>query len=101
ILATMALLLVSCARIQRDTSQMTPEQMLQRSTHVFIGVIEKHEFPSRLFLRVSGEDGGRWRAIDMRVKVEMVLRGVESRPTIDVYEAFPTAGGLSGDWNST
>lgn len=63
----MALLLGSCARIQRDTSQMTPEQMLQRSTHVFIGVMEKHEFPSRLLLWVSGEDAGRWRVIDMRV----------------------------------
>jgi hypothetical protein len=32
----------------------------------------------------------------MKVKVEMVLRGVEPRRTIDIYEAFPT-GGLSGD----
>jgi hypothetical protein len=100
ILAACALLLGSCAHIQPNTGEMTPEEMLQRSTHVFIGVIEEHEFPSRLLLRVSGKDGGRWMVIDMRVKVEMVLRGVESRPTIDVYEAFPT-GGLWGDWNST
>ena len=28
---------------------------------LFIGVTEKHEFPSRLFLRVSGGDWDRWR----------------------------------------
>lgn len=79
---------------------MTPEQLLQQSTHVFIGVIEKHEFPNRFLFRVAGEDAQNWRVIDMKVRVERVLRGAESRPTIDIYEAFPT-GGLSGDWNFT
>lgn len=100
ILAIVAILLGSCARLERNTSQMTPEQMLQRSTHVFIGVIQKHEFPNRFLFRVSGEDASNWRVIGMKVNVEMVLRGVERRTTIDIYEAFPT-GGLSGDWNST
>ncbi len=50
------LMLGACARIQRNTSEMTPEQMIERSTHVFIGVIEKHELPSRLAIRVSGKD---------------------------------------------
>ena len=93
-------MLGSCGRIQRNTSEMTPEQMLQRSTHVFIGVIEKHEFPNRLLFRVSGEDTGHWRVVNMRVHVELVLRGTEPHPTIDVYEAVPT-GGVTGDWNST
>lgn len=79
---------------------MTPEQMIERSTHVFIGVIEKHAFPNRLLFRVSGEDAGEWRVISMRVRVEMVVRGVEARPVVDVYEAFPT-GGVTGDWNLT
>jgi len=100
ILVAVALVLESCARLTPNTSQMTPEQMLQRSTHVFIGVIEKHEFPNRLLFRVAGEDAARWRVVDMRIHVETVLRGIESRSTIDVYEAFPT-GGVSGDWNLT
>jgi hypothetical protein len=79
---------------------MTPEQMLQHATHVFIGVIEKHELPNKLLFRVSGEDAGRWRVVIMRVHVEMVLRGIESHSHVDVYEAFPN-GGLSGDWNLT
>ncbi len=36
----------------------------------------------------------------MKVRVETVLRGTESRPVVDIYEAFPT-GGLSGNWNAT
>ena len=79
---------------------MTAEQMLQRSTHVFIGVIEKHEYPNKLLFRVSGEDSDRWTVVDMRVRVEMVLRGIEPRSVIDIYEAFPI-GGLGGDWNLT
>lgn len=100
ILVIFALMLGSCARLQRNTNAMTAEQMLQRSTHVFIGVIEKQEFLNRFLFRVSGEDAANWRVVDMKVKVEMVLRGVEPRTTIDIYEAFPT-GGLSGDWNLT
>jgi hypothetical protein len=100
ILASAALILASCSRLERNTGEMTPEQILQRSTHLFIGVIEKHEFPNRLLFRVSGEDAGRWKVVNMRVHLEMVLRGSESRPVVDVYEAFPT-GGVTGDWNST
>jgi hypothetical protein len=100
ILLILALALASCARLPRNTSTMTAEQLLQLSTHVFIGVIEKHEFPNRFLFRVSGEDAANWRVVGMKVKVEMILRGVEPRTTIDIYEAFPT-GGLSGDWNLT
>jgi hypothetical protein len=100
ILLIFALMLESCARLPRNTSTMTADQLLQQSTHVFIGVIEKHEIPNRFLFRVSGEDAANWQVVDMKVKVEMVLRGVEPRTTIDIYEAFPT-GGLSGDWNLT
>jgi len=94
------LALASCARLPRNTSDMTADQLIERSTHVFIGVIEKHEFPNRFLFRVSGKDGEKWRVVCMRLKVEMVLRGVEPRTTVDIYEAFPT-GILSGDWNLT
>jgi hypothetical protein len=94
------LLLGSCARLELSTGQMTPEQMLQRSTHVFIGVIQKHEFPNPLLFRVSGEDAGKWKVLKRSVRVETVLRGEESRPVIDVYEAFPT-GVISGAMNLT
>jgi hypothetical protein len=95
------LLLVSGARIERNGGDMmSPEEMLRRSTHVFIGVIEKHERPNKLRIRVSGEDAGHWMVVKRRVRVENVLRGTESRPVIDVYEVF-WAGGLMGDWNST
>jgi len=79
---------------------MTADQILQRSTHVFIGVIEKQEFQNRFLFRVAGEDSERWRIVKIKLRVEVVLRGTESRPVIDVYEAFPT-GLLNGDWNST
>jgi hypothetical protein len=95
-----ALLLASCARIQLNTSEMTPEQILQRSTHVFIGVVEKQELANRFLFRASGGDAGKWRVFRTKVRVETVLRGEESRPVIDIYEVFPT-GVLTGDWNST
>jgi hypothetical protein len=94
------LMLGACARIQRNTSEMTPEQMIERSTHVFIGVIEKQELPSRLLIRVTGDDASQWMVVKMKVRVETVLRGTESRPVVDIYEAFPT-GGVTGDWNVT
>jgi hypothetical protein len=101
LLAIFALMLGACAHITLNTSTMTRDELLERSTHVFIGVIEKHEFPNRLLFGVVGPGGSRWRVIGMKVKVEMVLKGVESRTTIDIYEAFPAGGVLSGDWNNT
>jgi len=97
---SMAFILVSCNHLERDTSDMTADQLIQRSTHLFIGVIEKHEYQNRFFFRVSGQDAGRWTVVSMRVRVEDVLRGKETRPVVDVYEAFPS-GGLHGDWNAT
>lgn len=96
----MVFVLVSCNHLERNTSDMTADQLLQRSTHVFIGVIEKHEYQNRIFFRVTGKNAGRWRVVSMRVRIENVLRGEESRPVVEVYEAFPMVA-LSGDWNAT
>lgn len=96
----MAFTLVSCNQLERSTKEMTPDQLIDRSTHLFIGVIEKYESQNRLFFRVTGDDAGDWRVIRMQVRIENVLRGRESRPVIDIYEAFPT-GALTGNWNAT
>ena len=90
----------SCARLERNSSEMTPEQILQRASHVFIGVIEKHEFPNRFLFRVTGEQAEGWFVVRMKVRVETALRGTGSRPEMDIYEAFP-GGGLAGDWDLT
>src|SRR5579872_4840103 len=100
IITIAALILTSCNRLALNTSDMTTDQMLRASTHLFIGVIEKHEIQNKYLFRVSGEDSEHWRVIDMRVHVENVLRGAETRPVIDIYEVFPT-GVLMGDWNDT
>jgi len=79
---------------------MSPVQMLQRSDHVFIGVIEQHEFEKWPFFRVPGQASSNWRILRRRIRVENVLRGVETRKQVDIYEIYG-AGGASGDWNST
>jgi hypothetical protein len=94
------LLLVSCAHIRLNTNEMPAEQMLQRSTHVFIGVIERHDYPNKFLFRVSGDGAEQWRVIDREVRVEMVLRGSEPRTVIDIYEAIPP-GGANANSNST
>jgi hypothetical protein len=79
--------------------------MLARATHVFIGVIQKHQFDSwPLFrLNIPGDDSSTakyWKILRREVRVEMILRAAESRRVVDVYEIFWTGGG-SGDWNYT
>lgn len=95
-----ATLQVSCTRFKLNTAEMTPDEIVQRSTHLLIGVIEKHEFPTSLLFRPGAEDPPGWRVIRMRIRVELVIRGQEPNPTVDIYEVFPTVG-VSGDWNST
>lgn len=85
--------------------EMSPEQMLHRASLVFIGVIEEHhiEWWPLFRLTVPGEDpsGARyWKILRREVRVETVIRGVESRKRIDIYEIFWT-GGASGNWNFT
>ena len=95
------LCLTGCqASFQFNDSQMTPEQMLDRATLVFVGVIEKQTFLHWRFLRVPGEDASRWDILDRRVTVEAIARGQERQKAIDVYEYFGVAGAV-GNWNST
>jgi len=80
--------------------------MLQRATHIFVGVIEKHAFESWPFFSVPGFPGGDpkdrryWRVLRRQVRVEIVVKGIEPRKLIDIYEIHWT-GGTTGDWNST
>lgn len=88
---------LSCGpRLTRnDDPNLSPHDMLRRSTLVFSGVIENHTLLPAVTLPSSY-----WRTLRRRVRVEQVFIGHESRPQIDVYEIFWT-GGASGDWNST
>ena len=84
---------------------MTPQDQLSRARLVFIGVIQKHQFDSRPFfhLNIPGDDPSNakyWKVLRREVRVETVLRGVEPRKLVDVYEIFWT-GGTTGNWNST
>jgi hypothetical protein len=97
-----ALLLTGCGPglVFNMTPEMTKEQMLARADHIVIGVIEKQEYENWLFLNVPSAKHGDWTILKRQVRIETVLRGQELRPSIVVYEYFPTLG-LSGDWNST
>jgi hypothetical protein len=85
---------------QFNDSQMTPEEMLDRATLVFVGVIQSQIFVNRPFLQVPTQDAGPWRVLDRRVTVEAIARSKESRKVIDVYE-YSGIGGTAGDWNQT
>ncbi len=79
--------------------------MLARASHIFIGVIQKHQFESRPFFRLNipGDDPATskyWKILRREVRIEMVLRGAESRKVVDVYEISWT-GNTGGDWNAT
>jgi hypothetical protein len=85
--------------------QMSSQEMLDRASYVFVGVIENQHFDYWPFFDVNLPGDNRasakhWKVLRRRVQVETVIRGVEPRKTIDVYEIFWT-GGTSGDWNST
>ena len=96
-----ALLLGSCAHIQRNSS----EDDAGAGARAFHSCVHRRDRKARISkqISISRVGGRRWkveRVFRRRVRVETVLRGEESRPVIDIYEAFPT-GVLSGDWNST
>jgi len=100
-LTATALLLTSCGPgLKFDKSPMTTDQMLDRATLVFVGVIERHTFESWPFLRIPGEDSKDWRVLDRHVRVEAITLGKEPGKIIDVYEFFGVRG-TTGDWNST
>jgi hypothetical protein len=82
---------------------MTPDQMLQRSELVFVGVVEGQHFDSWPFFRAPGtspESQNCWRPLRRRIRMETVLRGSYSGKEIEVYEIFGTCG-ATGNWNST
>jgi hypothetical protein len=94
-------LLTGCAPgLVFNISEMTPDQMLQRADHVFIGVIVDQQLQAWPFFRVPGQKPGDWAVLRRRVRLENVLRGSESRKEIDIYEIFWTDG-TTGDWNHT
>lgn len=70
--------------------EMTRDQMQARADHIFIGVIEKEELESWLFLNVPGSKTGDWTILKRQVRIETVLRGQESRQSVFLYEYFPT-----------
>jgi hypothetical protein len=97
----LALLLTSCnPGFEFNKGDLTPDQMLDRATHIFIGVIEKHALEFRPFFRIPGDESGFWKVARRRVRIENVLRGEEKRPVVDIYEIFWT-GGATGLWNVT
>jgi hypothetical protein len=107
IVGGLLLLLGGCGPglVFNSSTKMSREEMLARASHVFVGVIQKHEFEWWPLFRLSipGDDRATakyWKILRREVRVEMVLRGVESRKVVDVYEIFWT-GGAWGDWNFT
>jgi hypothetical protein len=106
-LACTFLLLCGCGppRLTFNWSQdMTPDQMLARADLVFVGVIDSHQIdpraiPPALLPGIEPDSVRFWKVLRRRVRVELILRGAESRKRIDVYEIFWT-GGTTGDWNN-
>lgn len=103
LLAFAALSLTRCGPglIFNLSPEMTKDQMLARSDHVFIGTIEQQERENWPFFRVPGYSIGDWAVFRMRVRVDMVLRGTEPRSVVGIYEIVVNRGGVSGDWNLT
>lgn len=108
-LVVIAALLACCAcgpPLEVNLSrEMTPDQMANRATHIFIGEILDQRFESWPFLRIPGEPftiqgRGKWMVLVRHVKVNAVIRGTESRAVIPIHEIFWTGGG-SGHSNST
>ncbi len=56
--ASAALLLAGCGPgLEFNPSEMTPEQMLNRSSHVFVGVIKRQQIDSWPFLETTPDFG--------------------------------------------
>lgn len=75
---------------------MTPEEMADRATLAFVGVIR-----SQKFINWPWSPGGEgWGMLLRRVTIEAIARGQESRKEIDIYEYYGMLG-ASGNWNAT
>ena len=101
------LLLSGCSPglVFNSSQGMSKQEMLQRADLVFIGVIQKHQIDWWPFFRLkipgdNPDSSKYWKIMRREVRVETVLRGVESRSVVDVYEIFWTDG-ATGNWNST
>jgi hypothetical protein len=86
--------------LEFNSDVMSPAQMLERSTHVFIGVIKGHHFRQLASFRVAGDNTGYWKMLRSRVRIEAVLRGHATPGDADVYEIAWTSS-ATGSWNST
>lgn len=75
---------------------MTPEEMADRATLAFVGVIRSQKFINWPW----GAAGEGWGMLLRRVTVETIARGQESRKEVDLYEYYGTLG-ASGNWNAT
>ena len=104
VVAMAALGLTGCVPVvMRSQSASSREEKLSRASVVLVGVVERHKLEPGYLFRGIGPGGDRsenWRVVRRRVRVETVLRGVEKRARIDVYEVY-WIGGASGDWNAT
>lgn len=100
--STAALILTSCSpSLQFNPNDMSPEQMLQRATLVLIGVVEYQQYDSHPWFRIPNPtpESKYWKILRRQIRVESVLRGTYTRPTIPIYEISWT-GGASGNWNA-
>ena len=91
IVAATFLLLSGCGPgLVFNSSEMSAKEMMARASHIFVGVIQKQQLESWPFLRFSFPDMSPatakcWKVLRREVRVEMVLRGAESRKVINVY----------------
>src|SRR5690349_11676775 len=83
-----------------STQDLREGELWARSSHIFLGVIEDHVLPFYPLYRKPGDDTGYWRILRRRVRIEAVVKGVEPRPYVYIYEIFWT-GGATGGWNAT
>jgi hypothetical protein len=95
--------MTSCGpKLEFNLSQeMTPDQMLARSSHVFVGVIERQQLDIWPYFRVPAAEFGDWKVLRRRVYVEGVFKGQEPRKHVEVLEIFWNGDGVTGDWNLT
>jgi hypothetical protein len=97
-LATFTVLCLSgCGHVFVLSRSQSRNEMLSRASHVLIGVIESHNWESWPFFHVSVPsdvaEAKYWKVL-RRFRVETVLRGSETRKSIDGYEVFLTGVSL-------
>ncbi len=94
--------LAGCGNVLTFNSVSSREELPKQASHIFIGVIEDQEllaWPWHRAIVPATEAGGYWRILRRRLKIETVVRGIETRPAIDFYEVYWT-GAAVGQWNT-